>query len=79
MRTARPLVTCSRMTDRGPSATFEAISTPRFIGPGCMTMASLLAIARRLVEAHGGRLELGSRPIDGAEFVITLLRRSKET
>ena len=38
-----------------------------------------LAIARRLVEAHGGRLELGSRPIDGAEFVITLLRRSKET
>ena len=40
MRTATPLATCSRMTDRDPSATSDAISTPRFIGPGCMTMAS---------------------------------------
>src|SRR6266850_1636953 len=37
MRTATPLLTCSRMTERGPSATSEAISTPRFMGPGCMT------------------------------------------
>ena len=35
--TATPLLTCSRMTERGPSATSEAISTPRFIGPGCIT------------------------------------------
>src|SRR5688572_32314190 len=43
MRTATPLETCRRMTDCGPSATAESISTPRFIGPGCMTMASGLA------------------------------------
>jgi hypothetical protein len=37
MRTATPLFTCSRMTERGPSATSEEISTPRFMGPGCIT------------------------------------------
>jgi len=31
----RRLFTCSRITDRGPSATSDEISTPRFIGPGC--------------------------------------------
>ena len=40
MRTATPLRTWSRITDCGPSATSEAISMPRFIGCGCMTMAS---------------------------------------
>ena len=40
IRTAMPKVTCARITDCGPSATSESISTPRFIGPGCMTMAS---------------------------------------
>ena len=40
MRTAIPNVTCGRMTACGPSATAESISTPRFMGPGCMTMAS---------------------------------------
>ena len=43
MRTATPLATCSRITEYGPSATSEAISTPRFIGPGCMMIASGLA------------------------------------
>ena len=47
MRTAMPLLTCSRITERGPSATWESISTPRLMGPGCMTMASGLAVARR--------------------------------
>ena len=47
MRTAMPNVTCGRITERGPSATAESISTPRFIGPGCMTMASGLASASR--------------------------------
>ena len=37
MRTATPLLTCSRITERGPSATSDEISTPRFIGPGCIT------------------------------------------
>src|SRR6185312_11023511 len=40
MRTATPISTCSWMTLCGPSAISEAISTPRFIGPGCMTRAS---------------------------------------
>src|SRR5260221_8397578 len=43
MRTAMPKVTCGRITECGPSATDESISTPRFIGPGCLTMASRLA------------------------------------
>ena len=47
MRTATPLRTWSRITDCGPSATSEAISMPRFIGCGCMTMASGLAFASR--------------------------------
>ena len=44
MRTATPISTCSRMTLRPKSsATTESISTPRFIGPGCMINASALA------------------------------------
>jgi len=31
------LVTCSLISDCAESATLEAISKPRFIGPGCMT------------------------------------------
>ena len=45
MRTAMPNVTCGRITLRSPSATAESISTPRFIGPGCITIASGLASA----------------------------------
>lgn len=41
IRTATPISTCSPITDRsGSSAMALSISTPRFIGPGCMTMAS---------------------------------------
>ena len=40
MRTATPFCTCWRITDCAPSATAESISTPRFIGPGCITIAS---------------------------------------
>src|SRR5262245_9665886 len=43
--TAMPKVTCGRITERGPSATVESISTPRFMGPGCITMASSRAAA----------------------------------
>ena len=39
MRTATPLATCLVITAPGRSATSAAISTPRFIGPGCMTSA----------------------------------------
>src|SRR5262249_33903046 len=47
MRTATPLLTWLRITDCGPSATSDAISMPRFMGCGCMTMASGLAFASR--------------------------------
>src|ERR1700724_4754752 len=47
MRTATPLRTWSRMTDCGPSATSEAISMPRFMWCGCITMASGRARPRR--------------------------------
>ena len=40
MRTARPLVTRSRITERSPSAMSLSISTPRLIGPGCMISTS---------------------------------------
>ena len=45
IRTAIPKVTCLRITDCVPSATADSISTPRFIGPGCITIASGLASA----------------------------------
>ena len=45
IRTAMPKVTCGRITLCAPSATAESISTPRLIGPGCMTIASGLASA----------------------------------
>ena len=45
IRTAMPNVTWGRITECFPSATGESISTPRFIGPGCMTIASGLASA----------------------------------
>src|SRR5690606_36703551 len=43
IRTAMPKRTWSRMTACGESATADSISTPRFIGPGFITIASGLA------------------------------------
>src|SRR5690606_39509715 len=40
MRAATPFRTWSRIRVRDESATWGEISTPRFIGPGCMTTAS---------------------------------------
>ncbi len=45
IRTKIPFVTCSKTVLWGPSATASSISTPRFIGPGCMISASGLAAA----------------------------------
>ena len=47
---ATPLRTWSMITERGRSATSALISTPRFMGPGCMTRASsFMASTRRSV------------------------------
>ncbi len=47
LRTSTPPRTCSSTTDRSPSATSGAISTPRFIGPGCITIAPLFIRSER--------------------------------
>jgi len=47
IRAATPLATWRRIHDCGPSATSSVISTPRFIGPGCSTTASVDARRRR--------------------------------
>src|SRR5207248_9372936 len=47
IRTATPFVTWSRITLCGPSATRESISTPRFMGPGCMMVRGRGAFSRR--------------------------------
>src|SRR6185437_11964788 len=47
MRMSTPFSTCSRITDCGESATSALISTPRIIGPGCITSASGLAARSR--------------------------------
>src|SRR5262245_35700732 len=39
IRTAMPFVTCCVITEPGSSDGSTAISTPRFIGPGCMISA----------------------------------------
>ena len=47
MRTATPLATCSTITARVESAASAEISSPRFIGPGCSTIACSGSRARR--------------------------------
>jgi two-component system, LuxR family, sensor kinase FixL len=50
---------------------FEPFFTTKTRGTGLG-----MAIARRIVEAHGGRLVAGSDAVSGAEFVITLPRNA---
>ena len=61
MRTAMPKVTCGRITLCAPSTTAESISTPRLIGPGCMTIASGLASAQLLGREAEALEELAAR------------------
>src|SRR5207253_7533923 len=65
MRTATPFLTWSSIADWAPRATLGSISTPSFIGPGCMTTAPGLARASRssvnaYVRTYSRRL--GNRP-----------------
>ena len=56
IRTLTPLATCSTIVDLSESATSAAISTPRFIGPGCITMASSGSCLSRAVSSPYRRL-----------------------
>jgi signal transduction histidine kinase len=65
--------------DNGPGLTpeqqqriFEPFFTTKARGTGLG-----MAIAKRIVEAHGGRIAVGSGAPSGAEIVITLPRESK--
>jgi hypothetical protein len=65
MRTATPLVTWSRITECGPSATSLSISTPRFMGPGCRMSRSRGARSTRSRVTPKKRLysrRLGMKP-----------------
>src|SRR5713226_5544297 len=53
IRTATPFVTCVSMSERVPCATAASISTPSFIGPGCMTGApGRMRATRSAVRPH---------------------------
>jgi two-component system, LuxR family, sensor kinase FixL len=66
------------VADNGPGLTpeahrnaFEPFFTTKTKGTGLG-----MAIARRIVEAHGGEIAIGHSAVTGAEFVMTLLRTS---
>jgi signal transduction histidine kinase len=68
---------CVTVTDNGPGLTaeqrrriFEPFYTTKPTGTGLGT-----AIARRLVEAHGGTIGVGNEPGPGARIVVTLPRQ----
>src|SRR3546814_13094086 len=61
MRTATPISTCSVIVERaGSSAMLLSISTPRFIGPGCMTIDRKSVVSGTSVSV---RVDLGGRRI----------------
>jgi signal transduction histidine kinase len=67
-----------RVHDNGPGLTadarqnvFEPFFTTKTKGTGLG-----MAIARRIVEAHSGRIAVGDESTKGAEFILTLPRRA---
>src|SRR5690606_32107128 len=66
IRTATPFATCSTTTDRTESAASAEISSPRFIGPGCITIAWSGSIASRRESNPYARVysrALGKKPV----------------
>jgi hypothetical protein len=78
IRTAMPNVTCGRITLRSPSATADSISTPRFIGPGCMTIASGFG-QRQLFAGQAVVLEVLAGGRQSAPRIRSLCSRSITT
>jgi PAS domain S-box-containing protein len=68
---------CIRLCDNGPGISAEARA--QLFEPFCTTKARGtglgLAICKRIIEAHGGRIEASDNSDSGAEMVITLPRR----
>jgi two-component system, LuxR family, sensor kinase FixL len=70
---------CVSVTDNGPGMSaeqrqriFEPFYTTKTKGTGLG-----MAIAHRIIEAHGGRISAGAAPQQGAEIVILLPRESQ--
>jgi signal transduction histidine kinase len=66
-----------RVRDNGPGMdgdTLHKIFSPFFTSKANGTGLGL-AISKKLVDAHGGRLEANSAPGHGTEFVLTLPKR----
>jgi len=68
-----------RVRDNGPGLSpearqnvFEPFYTTKTKGTGLG-----MAIARRIVDAHGGQISVGDGATDGAEFVVTLPRSNQ--
>jgi PAS domain S-box-containing protein len=65
---------CARVHDNGPGISAEQRS--RVFDPFFTTKAKGtglgMAIARRIVEAHGGRIAIGEEDVPGAVFLLTL-------
>jgi signal transduction histidine kinase len=69
---------CIRLRDNGPGISpdarpklFEPFFTTKVRGTGLG-----LAICKRIIEAHGGRIEASNEAGSGAEMIITLPRRA---
>ena len=65
------------LRDNGPGIDAEA--RERLFSPFYTSKASGtglgLAISRKLVDAHGGSIEVGEEPGGGAEFLVVLPKR----
>jgi signal transduction histidine kinase len=67
-----------RVRDNGPGLTPEAVSkifSPFYTSKAAGTGLGL-AISKKVVDAHGGSIEVASSPGSGAEFTITIPKQA---
>ena len=72
MRIGTPLLTCRSTTACGESTTRESISTPRFIGPGCMISVSGCKSRRAFDREAVGEGEFVEAGDEGAGTALAL-------